>query len=144
MSRSGYTDGLEHWDLIKWRGQVASAIRGQRGQRFLSDLLKAMDALPEKVLIVHELQDAEGDVCALGSLGKARGIDMSKLDPEDYDAVAVAFGIAHQLAQEVVFENDEGALYNETPQDRYRRMREWVRRQIKPDMTAESVKREGA
>ena len=31
MSRSGYEDGLEMWDLIRWRGAVASAIRGKRG-----------------------------------------------------------------------------------------------------------------
>ena len=41
MSRSGYTDGFEMWSVIRWRGAVASAIRGQRGQRLLRDLLAA-------------------------------------------------------------------------------------------------------
>jgi hypothetical protein len=129
MSRSGYTDDLETWDLIKWRGQVASAIRGRRGQIFLIDLLAALDAMPEKVLIVDDLQDAEGDVCAIGALGRARGIDMSKIDPEDPPQVAAAFDIAEQLAQEVVYENDEWSR-SETPQQRWTRMRRWVESRI--------------
>jgi len=34
MSRSGYVDNgdIEQWDLIRWRGAVASAIRGKRGE----------------------------------------------------------------------------------------------------------------
>lgn len=131
MSRSGYSDGLEDWDLIKWRGQVARSIRGKRGQAFLRDLLTALDELPEKVLIADKLQDSAGDVCAIGALGKERGINMQLLDPEDYEAVAATFGIAHQLAQEVVYLNDEGS-YGETPQHRYERMRKWVAAQIKP------------
>ncbi len=133
MSRSGYSEDLDDWDLIRWRGQVASAIRGKRGQTFLSDLMKALDELPEKLLIAGELQDGEGDVCAIGALGKARGLDMSNLDPEDYDAVATVFGIAHQLAQEVVYTNDEDGQYGETPQQRYARMRKWVASLLKEE-----------
>ena len=39
MSRSGYCDELEQSELAMWRGQVASAIRGKRGQAFLVELL---------------------------------------------------------------------------------------------------------
>lgn len=130
MSRSNYSYDLEQPFLAMWRGQVASAIRGKRGQKFLSDLLAALDAMPEKVLIANELQDIEGNVCAIGALGKARGVDMARIDPEDYDQVADAFDIAHQLAQEVEYMNDEymndERLYGETPQNRWRRMRDWV------------------
>ena len=63
MSRSGYVDEIENWALIRWRGQVASAIRGRRGQRLLRDLLVALDAMPEKELIVHELETASGGMC---------------------------------------------------------------------------------
>jgi len=129
MSRSSYSDDLEQWDLIRWRGQVASAIRGNRGQRFLRDLLTALDALPEKVLIVDDLQDEHGDVCAIGALGKARGLDMSKIDPEDPPQVAAAFDIAEQLAQEVVYENDEWSR-SESPEQRWVRMRKWVASRI--------------
>jgi hypothetical protein len=126
MSRSGYCDDLDNWQLIKWRGMVASAIRGKRGQQFLRDLLAALDAMPEKALIAEELEE-NGEVCALGSLGRARGIDMEKLDPTEPEEVASSFNIATCLAQEVVYENDEGTWQrDETPQQRWERMRKWV------------------
>ena len=129
MSRSGYSDNLDKWDRIRWRGQVASAIRGKRGQKFLADLFGALEAMPEKILISGDLQDEEGSVCAIGALGVARGIDMSKLDPDEPKQVAEAFGIAHQLAQEVAYENDEG-YYDETCEHRYERMKERVQELI--------------
>jgi hypothetical protein len=71
VSRSGYIDDIDDWQMIKWRGQVASAIRGRRGQKFLTDLYNALEALPEKRLIKHELKDETGEVCAIGALGMA-------------------------------------------------------------------------
>lgn len=125
MSRSGYTDDCDGWDLIRWRGAVASAIRGKRGQSFLKEMLTSIDALPEKVLIEKDLQNAEGDVCALGSVGLSRRIDMSSVDPDDRESVAEAFGISIALASEIMYENDEGA-WRETPQQRWQRMRNWI------------------
>ena len=130
MSRSGYIDDSE--DSLadgRWRGMVASAVRGKRGQAFLRDLLAAMDAMPVKELIANDLI-SDGRVCAIGSLGLARGIDMSALDPDDYDTIADTFGIAHQLVQEVEYYNDERG-YGDTPEARWRRMRAWVAGQIK-------------
>lgn len=129
MSRSGYSEDLEPWDLIRWRGQVASAIRGKRGQKLLMDLLSALDAMPEKALISHELETENGEVCALGALGKYRGMDMSVLDPGEPEEVAAAFDIAHQLAQEIVYMNDDD-WSQETPEHRWTRMRAWVAEQI--------------
>lgn len=128
MSRSGYNDDIDNWQLIKWRGMVASSIRGKRGQKFLKDLLDALDAMPEKRLIADELE-AQGEVCAIGSLGKARGLNMETIDPEDPPQVAEAFNIAECLAQEVVYENDEGKR-RETPEERWARMRKWVASKI--------------
>jgi len=125
MSRSGYSEDLDNWQLIKWRGMVASAIRGKRGQKFLTELLAALDAMPEKRLIADELE-AEGEVCAIGALGRVRGVDMSELDPECPDQVASVFDIAECLAQEVVYENDECSRYQETPEQRWTRMRAWL------------------
>lgn len=48
MSRSGYSNDGEN--IAMWRGQVASAIRGKRGQAFLRELVEALDAMPEKRL----------------------------------------------------------------------------------------------
>lgn len=107
MSRSGYSDDYDNWDLIRWRGAVASAIRGKRGQAMLRELLTALDALPEKRLAAGALQTADGEFCTLGALGRYRGIDMSNIDPEDRDAVAEAFGVADALTAEIMFENDE-------------------------------------
>ena len=125
MSRSGYSEDLDSWDLIRWRGRVASAMRGKRGQLFLQELLKALDAMPEKALIVDELETEEG-VCAIGALGRSRGLDMRTIDPEDPGQISAAFNIAEPLAQETVYENDEGGLRPETPEQRYVRMRAWA------------------
>ncbi|MES0071844.1 hypothetical protein [Mesorhizobium sp. M0058] len=147
MSRSGYSDDCDdQWRMIMWRGTVKSAIRGKRGQAFLREMLAAMDALPEKRLVASELE-AEGQVCAIGSVGRARGVDMSQIDPENYDAVAATFGIAAPLAQEIVFMNDEywdwstdekGHIRKDetgrsiwlTPEERFTKMRAWIERNI--------------
>lgn len=135
MSRSGYSDdfGDNAWDLIRWRGAVASAIRGRKGQAFLKEMLVAFDNLEAKRLIANDLE-TKGEVCAIGAVGAARKIDMTNLDPEDRDTVANVFGIAPALAAEIVYENDE-ASFRETPEARYGRMRAWVLSQIKPDIT---------
>src|SRR6266496_2567109 len=130
MSRSGYTDDVDDWDLIRCRGAVTSAIKGRRGQAFLRELLQALNALPEQKLIADEIE-ARGAVCAIGSVGRARGMDMSALDPEHSEGIAVAFGIADALAREIAFMNDECCLYNETPENRFKRMRTWTESQIR-------------
>lgn len=130
MSRSGYSDDCDGWALIRWRGAVKSAIRGKRGRALLTELRDAMDAMPEKVLIAHELVDAAGSFCTLGVLGHAKNLPLSDIDPEDSDQVAKLFNIAPALAKEIVFMNDEAAWYDETPQKRWLRMREWVEQAI--------------
>ena len=111
MSRSGYSDDIWEDDNRGWlyRGAVKSAFQGRRGQAFLKELLAALDALPVKELVAWELEK-DGAVCALGAVGKARGIDMSQLDPEDPDTVAGTFGIARAMACEIVYENDEAQV----------------------------------
>ena len=91
--------------------------------------------------MASELETRDGDVCALGALGKMRGIDMSQLDPEDPDRVAAAFGVATPLAQEIVYVNDEHydskwddatkRCVDISPEERWTRMREWVAKQIR-------------
>jgi len=110
MSRSGYYEddgGGQEWAMICWRGAVASAIRGKRGQAMLKEVLVALDALPEKILAAESLVNAEGQYCTLGALGRARGIDMEEIDPEDYEEVAKTFGVAGALAREIMWLNDE-------------------------------------
>lgn len=111
MSRSGYTDECDdQWALIRWRGAVASAIRGERGQSMLRELLVALDAMPEKRLAAGSLVNADGEFCTLGALGAARGIELNAIDPEDRQQVAKAFGVAEALAAEIMYLNDEGVV----------------------------------
>lgn len=114
-----------------WRGAVSSAIRGKRGQKFFIDLLAGLDELPEKKLIQNELVTEDGCFCALGALGRKRGCDMKDIDPDDIETCADTFDIAEALAREVVWENDEAGVYNETPEQRFVRVREWVVSNIK-------------
>lgn len=131
MSRSGYTDDCEN--LAMWRGQVASAIRGKRGQQFFRDFIAALDALPEKKLIADDIADESGCVCSLGALAKARGLDLDSIDPYAYTELGATFNIARQLAQEVMFENDQGDGWRgrETPERRWERMRAWAIEQVR-------------
>ena len=108
MSRAGYSYDCD--DILaagRWQAQVASAIRGKRGQKFFRDLIAALDAMPEKELIDGELKDADGCVCALGALGSARGVDLSGLDTEDWEYLGATFDIAEQLARETMYQNDD-------------------------------------
>lgn len=132
MTRSGYTDDC--WDDLaagRWRGRVASAIRGERGQAFLRELLKALDAMPEKRLIKEELVNGD-QVCAIGSLGVQRGIDLTKVDPEDHKKLGEIFNIAPCLVAEVEFINDGDFEFDRsTPEVRWKKVRGWVAEQIK-------------
>jgi hypothetical protein len=130
MSRSQYSDDFDNnWTLIIWRGAVASAIRGKRGQQLLKDIILALDAMPDKRLIAHALLQ-DGDVCTLGALGCARQLDMAQLDPDEPEEVAQAFGVAPALVREIAFENDEAWGANETPEQRWKRMRQWIVSQV--------------
>lgn len=132
MGRSGYNeDCIDNWALIKWRGQVASAIRGKRGQDFLRELIEALDSLPEKKLIADKLQDTTGRVCALGAVGLKRGVDMSELDVDDYDTLSGVFGVAHQMVQEIAFMNDECAFGAARDEFRWEQMRQWAINNLK-------------
>lgn len=130
MSRSNYNDDCEQWALICWRGAVTKAIKGKRGQQLLIELAAALDAMPNKRLIQDELEH-NGEVCALGALGKVRSMELSKLDPYDAEGMGRAFGVAPALIREIEFENDEEFSYPPaTPEQRWVRMRRWVKDNI--------------
>lgn len=128
MSRSGYSDDGENYGL--WRGIVASAIRGKRGQKLFIDLAQALDEMPEKKLISNSLKTEDGSFCTLGVLGEKRGIDLKKINPEDAERVAKEFDIATPLAQEIVYMNDE-YFCDISPEDRWTVMRKWVEENIR-------------
>jgi hypothetical protein len=154
MSRSGYYyDCDDPLVMGRWRAAVRSAMNGKRGQKFLRELLEALDAMPDKRLIREQLRiDGDqrpygdpdlivgadelvspqghavpvGAVCALGAVGVRRGMDLAKIDPDDTETVAAKFGIADAMTREIVYWNDEGGHYRETPEYRWKRMRAWV------------------
>lgn len=126
MSWSGYGDNdcYEYYEL--YRSAVWRAITGARGQAFLRELIAALDAMPEKRLIADALI-RDGEVCAIGSVGLARGMDMTRIDYENPRFVGRAFGIARSMAAEIEFENDGEHWYeHETDEARWRRMRAWA------------------
>ena len=133
MSRSGYTDDCD--DYLAMGRAIATrnkAMRGKRGQAFLSEMLTVLDAMPVKELVREALVDGYDPyliaieatpprsfwreeepkpfcgVCALGAVGQARGLAMAHLDPHEPEMVAAAFGITATMAREVVYENDDG------------------------------------
>lgn len=109
MSRSGYCDDYGDDDplaLGRYRAQVRSAVRGKRGQALLRELLAALDAMPDKRLVAGELE-ADGQFCALGVVGQARGLNLSTIDTYNVESLGPKFNIAEQLAREIMFVNDD-------------------------------------
>ena len=171
MSRAGYSDDCDDY-LAKgrWRGALRSAIRGKRGQAFLKEMLAALDAIPNKRLVANVLEQTEwdedgnklvlvkdGDVCAFGAVGRARGTEMPIIDEDDDDVahyVCRTFGTVDTVTREIMYQNDEGGIGRrvpepnvrqgewdcwgyrwlpETPEERWTRMRKWVKSQIKTE-----------
>jgi hypothetical protein len=109
VSRSGYSDDYGDDDplaLGRYRAQVASATRGKRGQALLRELLTALDAMPDKRLVAGDLE-ADGQYCALGLVGQARGMDLAAIDTYDIESLGSTFNIAEQLAREIMWVNDD-------------------------------------
>jgi hypothetical protein len=89
VSRSGYSDDCNERELNLWRGTVARAIRGKRGQAFLREMRDALDAMPEKRLAEGVLA-TEGECCAMGAVAVRRGLDTVEIDETDRDEVVTA------------------------------------------------------
>lgn len=132
MSRSGYCEDDDENTHGLWRGAVISAIRGKRGQSFLAEMAAVLDAMPVKELIAGDVVRDDGHVCAIGAVALARKVDITTLDIEDGEAVGKVFGVASSLAREIAFNNDDdfGLEGNETPAQRWKRMRSWVDAQL--------------
>ena len=131
MSRSGYTDDLDAKRYGLYRGRVASAIRGKRGQRLLRCLAEAMDAMPRKELIAGEFVTEDGESCALGSLALYAGIpDADDIDSEDHELLSEIFDVPRCLIREIENENDECSCYPTDVMERWDRMRDWVSSKI--------------
>jgi hypothetical protein len=131
-----------------WQANCQRSIEGKAGQKALKELEVALLALPEKRLIADELEDAEGEVCAIGALKKHRGVDVES-DPEEMEEVGVELGMPRLVAWKVVALNDieiDGKYVEAagptrwgipfstfipvTPEERYEQVLAWVQKQI--------------
>lgn len=130
MSRSGYCEYGDYDHLNLYRASVERAIKGKRGQKFLRELAKSLDDMPEKRLIPSELISETGEVCAIGSYCKAKGLKVDGVDIYDPESVGNLVGISRSMAAEIEYENDERATHNESPEQRWVRMRKWVASEI--------------
>jgi hypothetical protein len=107
MSRFYEGDG-ENPISATWHGNIERICRGKRGQRILREFIDALLALPERRLIANKIQNAEGEVCAIGALGKHRGVDMSEYEDSQEGSVDLGkeLGLGFMLAWQLGSEND--------------------------------------
>jgi hypothetical protein len=134
MSRRGISDEEEYpGQFGLWEGNCRRSIKGKAGQAALRELEAALLALPEKRLIVGELENAAGEVCALGALKRYKGVEEVKADPEwEMEEVGVELGMPRLVAWQVVYVNDEGVDWRSlaSPEERYEKVLAWVRTQL--------------
>ena len=130
MSRLYYDDDCDPSEEGLRRGWLRSAIRGQRGQRFLRDLVAGLDALPTPELSSGALEDPEtGCCCAFGAVRRLRGPKNVPIwfHPEEEDmtpdSLAEPFDVPETLAWAVVQANEE-IFSSNTERDRRRRWAE--------------------
>lgn len=149
--RIGYADEEDYpGQFGLWQANCLRSLKGKAGQAALRELEQALLALPEKRLIANELQNAEGEVCAVGALAKYKGVTETQADPDcDMEDVGVELGMPRLVAWKVVALNDieidgdyvtaEGPtrygyplrqFVPVTPEERYERVLAWVRGQL--------------
>jgi hypothetical protein len=151
--RINYSDEEEDFpgQYSLWQANCERSINGKVGQKALRELETALLALPEKRLIADELENAEGEVCAIGAIKKYRNVEVQS-DPEEMEEVGVELGMPRLVAWKVVCLNDieidgkyvEAAgpatawghrprvFVSVTPEERYEQVLAWVQRQINP------------
>lgn len=151
MSRHGYSDDFDDYlSYGRYRGQITSALRGRRGQRFLRELINVLDAMPVKRLFaidydqdgLYQKVDDEhrNDLdlcrpCALGAIANARGWeDRMDLNASEHHVIASRLDIHENLVAEVQFKNDEGWHGIMSEESRWQFMRDWAVSNLKTDL----------
>lgn len=162
--RLNYTDDEDFpGQFGLFQGNCARSVASKAGQAALKRLEAALLALPEKRLIREELQDYDGNVCALGALARQEGVlpdvhaDDNDADPDEFGRTVLMF--PRLVAWKVVEQNDvmnedehgwaegptlppeRGWPYRAgiwtrreiTPEERYRNVLTWVQSSIKPN-----------
>jgi hypothetical protein len=125
-----------------WQGNCDRSINSKAGQAALRELEAALLALPDKRLIAGELENADGEVCAIGALAKFRQ-HAPHADPEcEMEEIGIELGMPAMVAWKVVALNDleldrrwdkeTGQLVAITPEERYERVLAQVRKWLGP------------
>jgi len=153
MSRIGYIYSEDEdypGQFGLWQANCSRSLKGKAGQAALRELEKALLALPKKRLIAGELENAQGEVCAVGALKKYRGTTETQASPTyDMEGVGRELGMPRLVAWKVVAVNDieiDGSYVDAegptrygsalrqfipvTPEERYGQMLAWVQSQI--------------
>lgn len=139
MTRLYYDDEPSPQEEGLIAGALRSAIRGKRGQRFLRDLIAALDALPSKELSAGALEDEQtGCCCAFGAVRRWRGAAAVPLwfDPMEEDLspshLAEPFNVSETLAWAVVAANESCFSGNAEPERRRRweEVKRWALRHL--------------
>lgn len=132
---------------LLWEANQERCIRGRKGQAALYELEAALLALPEKRLITDELENAAGDVCAIGALARFKGKDNPRVVydsgqptlangeilPDEVEEATLdtarELGVPRLVALAVVRENDDDNYYPiaTTPEQRYEKVLGWTR-----------------
>lgn len=142
MSRHGYAEGDDDWcedgdcgecPYCDYRARVDEARRTPEGQRFLKEMITAVAQEPG--LCSGVLLNMEGAVCAIGAVLKQRGTPMEPEEEDDYsewaaDEIALMAEIPEELAQEIMYENDE---WGGDPASVKRHMLAWAKAGLEPD-----------
>jgi hypothetical protein len=141
MTRLYYDDDLDPSREGLVAGALRSAVRGKRGQRFIRDLVQALDALPSPELAAGALEDEDTECCcAFGAVRRFRGSDAVPLwfDPMEEDLtpdhLAEPFNVSETLAWAVVQVNEDGMTGNDvsTRRHRWNVVKDWAIRQLIP------------
>ena len=130
-----------------WEANLERSLKGHKGQAALRELEAALLALPIKRLIANELENEQGEVCAVGALAKFKGkenpmlgdsfgdFDELSVNEDDIERVTVQLaqdlGLPRMVAQAVVYENDDDWPAFMTPEQRYNKILRWVRSQLR-------------
>ena len=134
LCQDDYGDA-EPWMEGQQAGALRSAIRGQRGQRLLRDLVAGLEALPSPELSAGALEDEDtGCCCAFGAVRRYRGAAAVPLyfDPMEADLdpphFAEPFDVAPALAWEVVEVNEglSDSNMEAARRQRWEKVRAWA------------------
>lgn len=159
--RIGYSEDEEFGGQFElWQANCRRSLVGKQGQAALRELEAALLALPDKRLIANRLVDGDGDVCALGALGRQRGQlptpdaitegDWEDEGDDDMEEYGVLLGIPRLVAWKIVEINDiqiDGHYVDAigpvkphgwrprvfipvTPEERYDQVLAWVHRHL--------------